>query len=86
MLAKQCLELASMLTARVAVRPVDAAPVPRQPTTRLGVDVLPVAQVQQLVLERALGLGVGPHAADIAPEDDDDRHHVTVARGDALTS
>ena len=31
MLAKQCLELAAMLTARVAVRAVDAAAVPRQP-------------------------------------------------------
>ena len=51
MLAQQCLELASMFTARVSLRPVDASPVPCQPATRLSVDVLPVAQVQQLVLE-----------------------------------
>ena len=53
--------------------------------TGLGVDVLPVAQVEQLVLERELGLRIRSRAADIAPEDDDDPHHVTAARGRAST-
>ncbi len=84
MLAHDRLELASMPTARVAVRAVDSAPMPCQPTARIGVDVLPVAQVEQLALERALGLRIGPRVTEIAPEDDDDRHQFTVARAGAV--
>jgi hypothetical protein len=80
MLAQQRLELASMATARVAMRAVHPAPVPRQPAARIGVDVLSVAEVEQLALERQLGLGVGSRPADVAPEHDHDRHHVKVAR------
>ena len=59
MLAQHRLELAAVLAAGVSVRSVHAAAVPSQPRAGgLSVDVLAVAQVEQLVLERDLRLGV----------------------------
>lgn len=80
MLAQQRLELAAVLTTRVALGPVHAAAVPRQPAAGFGVDVFPVPEVKQLALKRGLGLGIRPRAADLAPEYDCHRHGVTVAR------
>jgi hypothetical protein len=50
MLSEKCLELAPMLAACVALPTVDSAPVPGQPTARLGIDVLAVAEIEQLAL------------------------------------
>jgi hypothetical protein len=69
-LAEQRLELASMLAAGVALGPVDPPPVPGQPPTGIGVDVLAVAQVEKLPLQCDLRLSVGTRAADLAAEDD----------------
>lgn len=80
-LAQQRLELASMLAARVAVGAVDAAPVPGQPATGVGVDVLPVTQIEQLALERYLRLGIRSRPTNLALEHDHDGHSATVARG-----
>ena len=79
-LAQQRLQLASVLAARVTVGAVDAAPVPGQPLTGVGVDVLAVTQVEQLALERYLGLRIRSRAADLALENDHDGHSATVAR------
>lgn len=57
-LAQQCLELAPVVPARVAIGAVDAAPVPGQPAAGLGVNVLAVAKVEELALERDLRLGI----------------------------
>jgi hypothetical protein len=48
MLADHRFELTAMLPAGVAVRAVHPSAVPRQPATRLGVDVFAVPQVEQL--------------------------------------
>ena len=73
-LAHERLELAAVRAAGVALGPVHPAPVPRQPAAGLGVDVLAVAQVEQLALERYLRLGVWPRPADLAFEHDRYRH------------
>jgi hypothetical protein len=41
---------------------------------RIGIDVLAVAQIQQLPLKRDLRVGVGTHFAELTPEDAGDRH------------
>jgi hypothetical protein len=69
-LPEERLELTAVLAAGVALRPVDPPPVPGQPPTGIGVDVLPVAEVEKLRLQRRLGLRVGTRAADLASEDD----------------
>ena len=67
-------ELAAVGAARITLRPVHAAPVPGEPAPGLGVDVLAVPEVEQLALERQLGLGIGPRVADLALEHDRHRH------------
>ena len=59
-LAPRGLQLAAVCPAPVAVATVDAAPVPGEPPAGLRVDVLAVAKVEQLMLERTLGLSVRP--------------------------
>ncbi len=70
MLAQQRFELSAMLSAGIAMRAVHPATVPGQPTPRVGVEVLAVAEVEQLALQRGLGLGVRPGAADLAAKYD----------------
>jgi len=79
MLADERLELATMRAAGVALRPVHAASVPREPPPRLGVEILAVTEVEQLALERQLGLSVRPDPADLTPEHHRRGHGITVA-------
>jgi len=83
-LAQRGLELAPMPAAGVAVRPVNPAPVPGQPPARIGVDVLPMAQIEQLALERDLGIGIGPRAAELAAKDDRNGHRSLPLLADQL--
>jgi hypothetical protein len=80
-LAQRRLQLAAVLAARVALGPVDSAPVPGQPASWIGIDVLAVAQVEQLVLERELRIRVRAGPADLAPENDRHRHPQKIAPG-----
>src|SRR5207253_6626361 len=74
LLAQQRLELAAVLAARVAGRPIDPTAVPDQPAARLDVDVLAVAQVEQLAHELRVRLGVRGAPADVTPVHDRDGH------------
>lgn len=74
MLSQERFELAPVLPARVAVWTVDSAPVPGQPPTRLGVDILAMAQVEQLPLECHLRFGIGPPPTEFASEHDVNGH------------
>jgi hypothetical protein len=74
LLADDRLQLAAVLATRVPVRAIDPPSVPGQPASRIGVDVLAVARVEQLVLERDLRLRVWPSPADLAPEHDRHPH------------
>src|SRR5581483_12243999 len=56
MLAHERLELAAMSPARVPLRAIHASPVPGEPPAGLGVDILAVAQIQKLALQRDLSL------------------------------
>src|SRR5579864_1824556 len=73
-------ELAAMLAAGVAVRPVHAAAVPGQPSSGIGVEVFAVAEIEQLALERSLRRRIRVRSADLASEHDRDRHPITVPR------
>lgn len=66
MLAQQRLELSAVLAARAALGAVHTPAVPGQPVAGVGVDVLAVAQVEQLALKRDPGVRLGPRAADLA--------------------
>src|SRR5579859_6909714 len=79
-LAHQCFELAAVLAAGVALWAVHAAAVPGQPSPGIGVEVLAVAEIEQLALERRLRRQIRVRSADLASEHDRDRHPVTVAR------
>jgi hypothetical protein len=51
--------------------------------TGVGVDVLAVTQIEQLALERHLGLRIRSGPADLALKHDHHGHLGTVARGEA---
>lgn len=76
MLAQHGLELAAVRAAGVTLRSVDSPAVPREPLAWIGIDVFPVAEVEQLTLERDLGLRIRSSSADFASEDDRDGHEV----------
>src|SRR5581483_4397851 len=67
-LAHHGLELAAMSATCIALGSVHASPMPGQPSAGFGVQVLAVAQIQKLALQRDLGLGVRPGPADLALE------------------
>ncbi len=73
-LADLGLELAAMVAARVTVASVEAASVPHQPVTGVGVEVGAEEQLLELRLERAPRRRVGLGAAELTPEEDLDRH------------
>jgi hypothetical protein len=69
-LAQTRLQLAAVLTAGVALRPVDTPAVPGEPPPGIGIHILAVAKIEKLTLERSLRLRVRPFIADLTPEDD----------------
>ena len=85
-LADLGLQLAAVPTAGVAAAAIHPAAVPGQPATRLGVDVLAVAQIEQLRLERALGLPIRPSPAVLAAKHDGDRHRLDGSAGWATSA
>ncbi len=73
-LANERLQLPPMFPAGVAVGPVHPTPVPGQPAPGISIDVLAVAEVEELMLERDLRLRVRRAAADFTPKHDRDGH------------
>jgi hypothetical protein len=73
-LAHQGLKLAPMLAACVAVRAIHSAAVPGQPAPGIGVDILTVAQIEQLLLQRDLRRGIRASPANLASEHHRHRH------------
>lgn len=68
MLAQQRLQLAPMLAAGIALGTVHSAPMPGQPSSRIRVHVLAMAQVEELMLKRRLRLGIRLRSAYLTRE------------------